>query len=53
LRSAKDVLFTVDEITIHLPVHIIENVAYDVLLDQPVDITTKSKVKTSQMEVKS
>jgi hypothetical protein len=48
LGLAKNVPFVFGSITVYLQVHVIENVAYKVLLGRPFDTITESEVKNSK-----
>ena len=45
LGLVRNVPFVVGDITIYLQVHILRNLAYDILLGQPFDILTQSIVR--------
>lgn len=45
---ARNVPFTMGNITVHLQVHVLEGAAYRVLLGRPFDVITESKIVNSQ-----
>ncbi|XP_006462030.1 hypothetical protein AGABI2DRAFT_70863 [Agaricus bisporus var. bisporus H97] len=45
---ARNVPFTLGNITVHLQVHVLEGAAYRVLLGRPFDVITESKILNSQ-----